>query len=1570
MRTLPLLIALTLGSLLCPLVWAQDRDSDGLPDAIETRLGTNPDLDEGLQVVIDDGVVGKGDKSRPRKAPDVDKLYMAHVAGDRYVWKVTFATDYLKSGAVFHLYTDIDDDKATGRQEADWVRGVDVMYSAVDAVSGPRIMTPGVRVSPAIPVRMIIEGNAIYVADDIKPAVRNEKTRIRMYILSHMKDDTSDSDTTEWVYAEVPMHPDRAVPEASYPIPQGFDSLTMPDFAQLTYSLWQDARTRRLLPADATIEGFTLRMNDDLEGSGAVSWKCPVTGSYRLGLVMHDAPTVAEALKLTVDGKPSGICVGASTANRDVLYFTTDPLQLQEGQTLELRTPPEYTARFQGVCLLADRPVVPALEIENLAAWHVPDEPGQPTGRVMVAWVTNRPTDATVRYALAGPEAMEQNGEFAEDRGYVNNHMVYLPPDLKASAYQLTITCKEPAQETYAAQTVSGSLRVWRNADAHRRNEGLTQVGASRVLRIPLTVQEPTAQGRASWPVTSGVPLPQGALADASQCRLEDAAGATVPLQVRATSWWPDGSVKWLRLDFLAATQPNAASAYTLVAGTAPAAAPAGLTVQAAATSNAAAGEPLGVLTAPVSVSTGRLAMQIPDGGFAPFANVTVDGKRISAGTATGFEIADADGKVFSSAGAAPEQILLEEPGPLHAVLCVRGKLVAADGGSFMRYLCRLHFWQGQPWVRVVFSLDNDVTAQRMTNFSSLKVRVPADLGAARFTVGSEGGGLPLRAGDALLQDNDDHFATADHTGKRADGWVLADGPAPLAVTVRDFWQLYPKGLSADAGGVTVDLLPALPASQFAQVNDDDRTKLYFWCDGGKYKVRTGVRITTEFGVDFAPTIAADKNGVYASATAWQAPLFAACTPEWYCSTEALGQIFPRTPGRYEIYETNLQAAFNRFLERREKVREYGFINYGDWFGERTWNWGDGEYDTQWGLAASFVRTGNLAMLWRAEQMERHKADVDTVHYSSSPGEVGAEWLHSLGHTGGYFEPDWKGMSSGFASGSHSNGHTWCQGHLVLSALMGEGRFLETGRAVADWVAARTSDFRFGTEREAGWGITALMGAYNVLGDPRYLNASRIITDSALWTLHPERAIWGHFQDPNECKHEPRCWGCKSFMTGTLLHGLSLYDQAQPREDVRNTIIRASAGLWREMYVKKDMGFRYSGCITFADKGQPWTISLNGDGLAYGCWLDPQHANRDLLEEATSSFMYRAGVSDFGKSLSQGMCYVPYLLYRLDKLGLSHIPEPPPLASQERAMLRESLHLLPGEARTISPAILHSARGSVDCTLTVTGSPWFRATATAWKAAQGIGAGPAIEVKAPADARPGDKQTAAVRIKFGSQVAEFWVNATVAAPQASGNEIGWVSGEGDPLRIAAEGLGITPTLIPDLRAAANPHLERFKTIILGSEAHTKDFAGVRAASADLEAWVVAGGRLIVGQLNDDQWQPGLLPLDLILSDTEDQTAAVTAPDHQLFTRPNAVGPLDGIVSYDTVAWAGPGWDVLQRNRLGGPAVLEASVGKGSVLVVMPSFDRVASGAVSADDARRQAAAALMRNLLAYAGYAR
>ena len=126
-------------------------------------------------------------------------------------------------------------------------------------------------------------------------------------------------------------------------------------------------------------------------------------------------------------------------------------------------------------------------------------------------------------------------------------------------------------------------------------------------------------------------------------------------------------------------------------------------------------------------------------------------------------------------------------------------------------------------------------------------------------------------------------------------------------------------------------------------------------------------------------------------------------------------------------------------------------------------------------------------------------------------------------------------------------------------------------------------------------------------------------------------------------------------MTGVLLHGLRMYDQAQPREDVRQALRANCDFLWRETYIPQDRGFIYAQCSQFWNKGSTWTISLVGDGLAYGCRLDPERAHLEELKTAVAANFHTAPVGRFGKSFSQGTCFYPYLLHDLKQLGLTNL---------------------------------------------------------------------------------------------------------------------------------------------------------------------------------------------------------------------------------------------------------------------------------------------------------------------------
>ncbi len=77
-------------------------------------------------------------------------------------------------------------------------------------------------------------------------------------------------------------------------------------------------------------------------------------------------------------------------------------------------------------------------------------------------------------------------------------------------------------------------------------------VGPVTAASLPLNIDEPTNVERTGVPITIGIPFPKGALASAADMRVLTDKGVEIPLQARVISTWPDGSVKWVLLDFFA----------------------------------------------------------------------------------------------------------------------------------------------------------------------------------------------------------------------------------------------------------------------------------------------------------------------------------------------------------------------------------------------------------------------------------------------------------------------------------------------------------------------------------------------------------------------------------------------------------------------------------------------------------------------------------------------------------------------------------------------------------------------------------------------------------------------------------------------------------------------------------------------------------------------------------------------------------------------------------------------------------------------------------------------------------
>jgi len=256
-------------------------------------------------------------------------------------------------------------------------------------------------------------------------------------------------------------------------------------------------------------------------------------------------------------------------------------------------------------------------------------------------------------------------------------------------------------------------------------------------LRVPLTVTEPAGVVRVDEPVTSGVPLPKGAVTDVGRLRLVGPDGKPVPAQFRVLSrWWKglegpkgaafangDGSIKWVLVDFQANVPVKGSAGVTLTDG---GAAPAATPLKVSQTAEAVA-----VVTGPLKFTVSKTAFHLFDSvwldanGDGTFSD---DEQVLKARPGDGFVIVGMDGKRYGSATHAvgPLKVTVEEAGPLRAVVTVEGVMRAGDNaggydlvgpsgsgtvhvpgrdGEKIGYTVRIHACAGKPYVRVFHTL-------------------------------------------------------------------------------------------------------------------------------------------------------------------------------------------------------------------------------------------------------------------------------------------------------------------------------------------------------------------------------------------------------------------------------------------------------------------------------------------------------------------------------------------------------------------------------------------------------------------------------------------------------------------------------------------------------------------------------------------------------------------------------------------------------------------------------------------------------------------------------------------------
>ncbi|MFG0263052.1 MAG: hypothetical protein ACF788_11725 [Novipirellula sp. JB048] len=786
--------------------------------------------------------------------------------------------------------------------------------------------------------------------------------------------------------------------------------------------------------------------------------------------------------------------------------------------------------------------------------------------------------------------------------------------------------------------------------------------GSAERTEIALSVHETAGVARRE-PVTFGVPIPQGRLGHPDRVALLDGKQA-IAAQCRALVRWPDRTVKWLLVSSHVELDANQTKSLTLAFGG---------DVEAV---KAAAKPLLQRICNSLVVDTGktRLTMNRQTGlGTIETADGLLSRLPQSRLTST-------DGRVFTGK---VESGKVEESGPQRVVILTRGHHLDEAGEPLFGFELRYFLHADDPFIRVDHILQHDIVSpemkygDEMKSFRSLDLVFATETAGARVALAGDKNHL-LAPGERLFQHESDAFSLpSGDTGTRAPGLATS---GKLTVAVRDFWQQWPKAISAENGALTLGLYPAItPEDRYA--NRPDEHILYFYLRDGNYTFRSGFEKRHELLI--GPST--DEPQWQAIAGRVNEPLLVTASPDWYLGSGALPGLGVHNAPKFPAYEKMLSDDTHGYLAQREENNWYGLMNFGDWWGERGGNWGNIEYDLQHAMLTQYFRTGDKLFFDVAEDAARHNADVDVVHFAAGqkagPGRarrVGQAWVHSMGHTGGYYPRDYMGMSIYAQGYAENEGHMWNQGNLAYWLLTGDQQVRRAALQLGDWLAGpNTIDFGYGNARVPGWMGIIAMSSYFATEDPYYLNAMHLIYEEVQDKADPMAGLWVHKLSPGHCNCEEPHYGEAGFMAGVLMTSLKYYYLATGDDEIAQRIVKIARWLVDDLYEAKSGNFRYTSCPRTSIASTSPLIIANGLAFAAN-----QSGDQNLMRVTRETFlrgMIAAGTATRGKSLAYTTCSAPFALDEM-----AHFPGPS-LAEEYRRNVDAALDPTRGRLPSVVP---------------------------------------------------------------------------------------------------------------------------------------------------------------------------------------------------------------------------------------------------------------------------------------------
>ncbi len=650
-----------------------------------------------------------------------------------------------------------------------------------------------------------------------------------------------------------------------------------------------------------------------------------------------------------------------------------------------------------------------------------------------------------------------------------------------------------------------------------------------------------------------------------------------------------------------------------------------------------------------------------------PFVINVKAGKEEFAVTAP--EITLADG---SKPEAVMEKVQLFESGNIVTGLEFTGKFAGKEANEERYWRLRVTMWADKPFIGIEPLLGATLKTPGKTVYDEMLTWKSASISIKALKAPAMG--KIMR--QTQWEDNS-YEQLVNGKSKDVKGALgLFDLAGKGSLAIPEMAERFPIGVSTAGNTLEVNLLPEIqPVNRYTK--RDKEYIQYFALRTGNYVIRAGVELS------FPMYLALNKK-VDAEKLLSPMPVGMVSVEDLQKSGAWLNYI-GKTDKYSEPFDKEIVKGLNSYLNYCKKERWYGFMNYGDSHGERTWNWFNNEYDAAAIFFEQALRFRNPEYFREAVRSIRHQMEVDTVKMQNNKMN-GAVLCHSMGHTGGYYKDgefkfsNYGGGGKLFVTSRVSNGHMRIRGMCMGFVLTGDRRFRETANLTGDYIRStmlfvnRTWN---ATHREPGWALVNLTSIYWMGATKRFLFA----LEDLAWTVMAQARGRGVRYDKLE-KHNapkpPEGWneknskyrtGALSFPTGYQATGMYLVYKITNDEYLKKALrenLKATADYVKSrLYFADRKGFVHSPC--------PWRRQSTRNGGGAGTAMrnvllidalltgnkESLAISRDTMQQMlTRREVFASPLKDSDpdnpdpKAVTSGLYFIPFTLELMRQLDL------------------------------------------------------------------------------------------------------------------------------------------------------------------------------------------------------------------------------------------------------------------------------------------------------------------------------